>query len=403
MLAASAPFNALRDFFRMEAAGGILLVIAAAIAVVVANSAAAPVYQAFLDLPVQIRVGAVDLHKPLLLWINDGLMAVFFFLVGLEVKREFLEGELSTTSQAMLPGVAAIGGMAVPALIYVVINLGAPMNLNGWAIPAATDIGFALGILALLGRRVPLSLKILLTAIAIFDDLGAIIIIATFYTAQLSVEALGVAGLAIAVLVALNLFGVTRTSPYIVIGAVMWVAVLKSGVHATLAGVVLAMTIPLRTTDAHGHSPLKHLEHELHRWVAFGVLPIFAFANAGVSFAGIGLESLLEPVTLGIAAGLFIGKQIGVFGCFWLMIRRGFASMPDGATYLHLYGVALLCGIGFTMSLFIGGLAWEHAQFDAPVRLGVITGSLLSAVTGFLVLLLARKPRPVAAEPAPQP
>ncbi|MCW5699589.1 MAG: Na+/H+ antiporter NhaA [Rhodospirillales bacterium] len=389
------PMEALRDFFRMEASGGILLVVAAAVAVLVANSPADDVYLAFRELPVQIRVGAVDIDKPLLLWINDGLMAVFFFLVGLEVKREFLEGELSTPSQAMLPGVAAIGGMIVPALIYAAFNMGSPENLNGWAIPAATDIGFALGVLALLGRRVPLSLKILLTAIAIFDDLGAIIIIAVFYTAQLSMEALGIAGVAFALLIALNLFGVTRTGPYVFLGVLMWVAVLKSGVHATLAGVALAMTIPLKATDEHGHSPLKHLEHGLHRWVAFFVLPVFAFANAGVSFAGISVQSFVEPVKIGISAGLFVGKQVGVFACLWLMLRLGLARMPSGATNAHLYGVSLLCGIGFTMSLFIGGLAWEHSDFEAPVRLGVITGSILSAVLGYLVLLFARKPKPV--------
>lgn len=383
------PLNAIRDFFKMEAAGGIVLVIAAVLAVVVSNSPLAGFYDTFLTLPTQLRVGALNIDKPLLLWINDGLMAVFFFLVGLEIKREFLEGELSTPAQAMLPAVAAIGGMAVPALIYVALNFGSPENINGWAIPAATDIAFALGIMALLGSRVPLSLKILLTAIAIFDDLGAIVIIAIFYTADLSMMMLWAAAGAFVVLVAMNLLRVTRIAPYVVVGIVMWVFMLKSGVHATLDGVLVALTIPLRATDALGRSPLRHLEHSLHRWVAFGVLPIFAFANAGVTFEGIGLHSFVEPVTLGISAGLFVGKQIGVFGTLYLMIRWGLARMPEGANYMQLYGVALLCGIGFTMSLFIGGLAWEHATFDAPVRLGVITGSILSAVIGFLVLSFA--------------
>ena len=390
------PVNAVRDFFKMEAAGGIVLVIAAALAVIVSNSQLAGIYDAFLALPAQVRIGAIDIHKPLLLWINDGLMAVFFFLVGLEIKREFLEGQLSTIGQAALPAVAAVGGMAVPAAIYVVINLGHPENLNGWAIPAATDIAFALGVMAVLGSRVPISLKILLTAIAVFDDLGAIIIIAVFYTNQLSIISLYLAMGFFGVLIVLNLMNVTKIAPYIIIGIIVWVCVLKSGVHATLAGVALALTIPLRANDGQGHSPLRHLEHGLHRWVAFGILPIFAFANAGVTFEGIGLYSFVEPVKLGISAGLFVGKQIGIFGVLFVMIRFGLARMPEDANWLQLYGVSLLCGIGFTMSLFIGGLAWEHANFDAPVRLGVISGSILSAVLGFLVFSVAatkkRKP-----------
>ncbi len=396
------PLNAIRDFFRMEAAGGIILVIAAALAVVVSNSPLAGLYDSFLNLPTQVRVGALDIDKPLLLWINDGLMAIFFFLVGLEIKRELLEGELSTISQAALPAVAAVGGMAVPALIYVLINLGQPQNLNGWAIPAATDIAFALGVMALLGNKVPLSLKVLLTAIAVFDDLGAIIVIALFYTADLSLLSLYLALGGLAVLVVLNLVGVTRTAPYIVIGVLIWVCVLKSGVHATLAGVAIGLTIPLRATDADGHSPLRHLEHGLHRWVAFAILPIFAFANAGISFDGIGMHSFMDPVQLGVSAGLFIGKQIGVFGVLFLMIRFGLARMPAGANWIQLYGVSVMCGIGFTMSLFIGGLAWQHADFDASVRLGVIAGSVLSAAAGFLILGFGAVAKPAegsAAEP----
>jgi len=398
------PVDAIRDFFKMEAAGGIVLVMAAALAVAVSNSPFHGLYDALLTLPTQIRIGALNIEKPLLLWINDGLMAIFFFLIGLEIKREMLEGELSSLSQAALPGVAAVGGMAVPALIYVLVNLGQPENLNGWAIPAATDIAFALGVMALLGNKVPLSLKILLTAIAVFDDLGAVIIIALFYTADLSLVSLYLAAGGLVVLALLNMLGVTRIAPYVVIGLIIWVCVLKSGVHATLAGVAIALTIPLRAKDVDGHSPLLHLEHELHRWVAFGVLPIFAFANAGISFEGIGLASLLEPVTLGVALGLFIGKQIGVFGVLFLMIRRGFVRMPEDANWIQLYGVSALCGIGFTMSLFIGGLAWDHADYDATVRLGVITGSILSAVVGFTALIIGpvAKPKRRPAPPLPE-
>jgi len=391
------PLTAIRDFFKMEASGGIVLVIAAALAVVVSNTELAGFYDWFLNIPVEVRIGALQIAKPSLLWINDGLMAVFFFLVGLEIKREFLEGELSSVSQAMLPAVAAVGGMVVPALIYAGLNFGDAEDINGWAIPAATDIAFALGILALLGDRVPLSLKVLLAAIAIFDDLGAIIIIAIFYTSQLSLLSLVGGLVAFGVLVTLNLMRVVKIAPYVIVGIIMWVCVLKSGVHATLAGVALALTIPLRATDEHGHSPLRHLEHGLHRWVAFAILPIFAFANAGVTFKGIGLDSFVEPVKLGVSLGLFVGKQIGVFGVLWLMISRGFARMPDGANWLHLYGVSLLCGVGFTMSLFIGGLAWEHGHFDASVRLGVITGSIASAVVGFLVLSAASVKKPKTA------
>jgi NhaA family Na+:H+ antiporter len=285
--------------------------------------------------------------------------------------------------------------MAVPALIYVVVNLGHAENLNGWAIPAATDIAFALGVLALLGNRVPLSMKVLLTAIAIYDDLGAIVIIAIFYTEQLSFLSIMLALGALGVLVTLNLFRVCNIALYVVIGIVMWVCVLKSGVHATLAGVALALTIPMQQRDPSKPSPLKRLEHDLHRWVVFFVLPIFGFANAGVSFAGVGLYSFLEPVTLGIAAGLFVGKQIGIFGCIWLMIRLKLTRMPLGATWIHIYGVSLLCGIGFTMSLFIGSLAWQHTDFDAPVRLGVIAGSILSATVGYLAIRFGAPERSV--------
>jgi NhaA family Na+:H+ antiporter len=390
------PLSFIREFFRMEAAGGILLVAASVAALVVANSALAPYYDAFLKTYATIRVGGLAIDKPLLLWINDGLMALFFFLVGLEIKRELLEGELSSLSQAALPAIAAVGGMAVPALIYATINLGSEESLNGWAIPAATDIAFALGVLGLLGSRVPISLKVLLTAIAVFDDLGAIVIIALFYTDQLSLLALGLASAALAVLVVLNFAGVRKQAPYLVVGTILWVCVLKSGVHATLAGVAVAMAIPMSGRHADDPSPLKSLEHAVHPWVAYAVLPLFAFANAGVSFAGIGWNSFLEPVTLGITAGLFVGKQVGILGTIWLTVRTKLARMPDGANWQQVYAMAVLCGIGFTMSLFIGGLAWEHAHFDAPVRLGVITGSLLSAVIGSLVFLLVARAGPDA-------
>lgn len=385
------PLSFIREFFRMEAAGGILLVLASVVALVVANSGLSPYYDALLKTYATVRVGALAIDKPLILWINDGLMALFFFLVGLEIKRELLEGELSSLSQAALPAIAAIGGMAVPAAIYSLINTGSEESLNGWAIPAATDIAFALGVLSLLGSRVPISLKVLLTAIAVFDDLGAIVIIALFYTEQLSLLALGLGSVALAVLVMLNLAGVKKTAPYIVVGAILWICVLKSGVHATLAGVAVAMAIPMSGAHPDDASPLKSLEHAIHPWVAYAVLPLFAFANAGVSFAGIGWNSFLEPVTLGISAGLFIGKQIGILGTIWLTVRTKLARMPEGANWQQVYAMAVLCGIGFTMSLFIGGLAWEHADFDAPVRLGVITGSLLSAAVGSLVFLLVAR------------
>jgi NhaA family Na+:H+ antiporter len=325
-------------------------------------------------------------------WINDGLMAVFFLLVGLEIKREMLDGQLATWPRRVLPGVAALGGMVFPALFYVALNLGNAETVRGWAIPAATDIAFALGILSLLGPRVPMSLKVFLTALAIIDDLGAVAIIALFYTADLSFPALGLAALFLACLIGLNRFGVEKLWPYLILGAVLWVAVLQSGIHATLAGVALALTIPLRPateTAEDPHSPLHRLEHAIHPWVGYGVVPIFGFANAGVSFAGLNASILLGPVPLGIILGLFVGKQIGVFGIAWATVRLGFADMPDGATMPQLYGIALLCGIGFTMSLFIGGLAFagSPALSDA-VKVGVLGGSIISGIGGWLVFRL---------------
>jgi Na+:H+ antiporter, NhaA family len=373
-------------FFHHEAAGGLVLVVAALVALLASNSPLAWLYESFLHTPVGVRVGDLALAKSLLHWINDGLMAIFFFLVGLEIKREVLQGELSTFGQAVLPAVAAVGGMAVPAVIYVAINTGDPVALRGWAIPTATDIAFAVGVLALLGPRIPSSLKIFLLALAIIDDLGAIIIIALFYTDNLSLVSLTLAFAGLAVLAILNARGVTRLAPYLLTGVFIWVCVLKSGVHATLAGVAVALAIPL-TSKAEGEpSVLEQLEENLHPWVAFAVLPLFAFANAGVSLQGLSLENLLEPIPLGIAAGLFAGKAIGIFGATWIAVMGGLAHKPDGATWLQILGVALLGGIGFTMSLFIGMLAFPDPAEAASLRLGVLTGSLLSAVAGYLIL-----------------
>ena len=383
------PVSFLQSFLRSEALGGYVLMLAALVALVVANSPAAPAYFSVLETKLGFQAGPVVLKETVLHWINDGLMAVFFLLVGLEIKREVLDGQLRGAARIVLPGIAALGGMALPALIYVLINFGSPGTLRGWAIPAATDIAFALGILALLGSRVPTSLKIFLTALAILDDLGAIVIIALFYTAELNVFALSMAGALLVCLFCLNRSGVLRLTPYLLIGAVLWYFVLKSGVHATLAGVALALTIPLRPQNqGHPgtHSPLHALEHALHKPVALLIVPIFGFANAGVSFAGMGLGSLAAPVPLGVALGLFLGKQLGVFGFAWLAIKSGIATLPRHASYMQLYGVSLLCGIGFTMSLFIGALAFtDPAAIDAT-KIGVLTGSLASAVVGFLRL-----------------
>ncbi len=380
----------LQDFLHRDSAGGVILVIAAALAMVIQNSPLNWLYDALLSTPVEVRVGALHLDKPLLLWINDGLMAIFFLLVGLEVKREILEGELSRPDQVVLPAIGAVGGMLVPAGIYAWLNWGNPDTISGWAIPAATDIAFALGVLALLGKRVPISLRVFLMALAIFDDLGAIIIIAIFYTADLSFASLVIAAICLAILAMMNIFNVARISAYMVIGLILWVALLKSGVHATLAGVVLGFAIPLRNKKLPGVSPLRHVEHGLHQWVAFVIVPIFAFANAGVSLGGLGLDSLLEPVPLGIAAGLFIGKQFGIFLFCGLAIALGLSRLPTGASWAGFYGVSVLAGIGFTMSLFIASLAFEQSA-SAPIladRLGILSGSAASALLGYFVLRL---------------
>lgn len=391
------PAERLRAFIASESAGGIILIVAAALALAIANSPLLPDYQKLLSTPVAFSAGSlVAIDKPLLLWINDGLMALFFFLIGLEVKREIVTGQLRSWKQASLPIIAAIGGMAVPAIVFVALNLGSPENLRGWAIPAATDIAFALGLLALLGSRVPVALKALLLAIAIIDDIGAIAIIAIFYTENMNLAALALALIPAAAMLLLNRAGVARTIPYFLFAALLWICVLKSGVHATLAGVVTALFVPIATGD---ERPLERLEHALHPWVAFLILPIFAFANAGVSFAGAGLDALLAPLSLGIAGGLVIGKQLGIFGACWLAVKAGWARLPEGVGFRHVYGLSCLAGIGFTMSLFIGNLAFVDPQQIAAVKFGVLGGSLVSAITGIVVLRFAspRKQTQVAA------
>lgn len=381
------PISSIKEFLRLEAASGILLFIAAVLAMIAVNSPANHLYDIFLSTPVEIRIGAFHIDKPLLLWVNDGLMAVFFFLIGLELKREVLCGELSDKQKVVLPVVAAVGGMCMPAVIYAVINWGDPVAMKGWAIPSATDIAFALGVLSLLGDRVPNSLKLFLLTLAVVDDLGAIIIIALFYTSDLSVVSLGVGVMALAVLYMLNRRGVESAAPYLMVGLVLWVAVLKSGVHATLAGVLVALFIPLRSSSDSGRSTLEDLEHDLHPSVVFVILPLFAFMNTGVSLDGLSMESFTASIPLGIALGLFFGNQIGVLGFSWITVKLGFAKLPDGVNWLSLYGVAALCGIGFTMSLFISSLAFEQGgNFAVDDRLGILAGSVISALFGYMVL-----------------
>lgn len=385
--------KSLREFLRLESAGGLLLVIAAILAMIAENTLAKPLYDALLNTPVAIRIGEFEISKPLLLWINDGLMAVFFFLVGLEIKREILQGELSDPSRITLPVIAAVGGMAVPSAIYVILNWENPVALEGWAIPSATDIAFALGVLSLLGKRVPHALKLFLLTLAIMDDFGAIIIIAIFYTSKLSLSSLLTAGIFIFILFLFNRKGVRSIASYLVVGAILWAAVLKSGVHATLAGVIIAIFIPLRGSPPSDESPLEKLENDLHPLVAYGILPLFAFANTGVSLEGFSISSLMDPVPLGIALGLVLGKQLGVFGFSWIAIKCGLAKLPKKVTWMELYGVSALCGIGFTMSLFISSLAFEEGNLaSAPGdRLGILVGSILSALVGYLVLRYALK------------
>jgi len=389
-------FAALQEFLRLEASGGLLLMAAAVLAMLAANSPFAGAYSAFISQPLEIDAGPLHIAKPLLLWINDGLMAVFFLLVGLELKRESLEGHLSSRAEASLPAIAAIGGMAAPAAIYAWLNWGDPVALKGWAIPSATDIAFALGVLLLVGKRVPAALKAFLLSVAIFDDLGAIIIIAAFYAADLSLLALSIGAALTILLLILNRSGVTHPAPYLIAGSLLWLALLKSGVHATLAGVLLAMFIPLRAPERQaGESPLHRLERALHPWIAFGVLPLFAFANAGVPVSGIAAAQLLHPVTLGIASGLFVGKQLGIMLACWLAVRFGLAALPRDTDWGLLYGVSLLCGIGFTMSLFIASLAFgaDSGDYSGLERIGILSGSLVSGVAGYLVLRLQLRTR----------
>jgi len=382
-------------FFQLEAASGLLLIAAAVLALIINNSPLSYLYSGLLDVPVAVQVGALNIAKPLLLWINDGLMALFFLLIGLEVKREVVDGHLSKPAQVILPATAAVGGMVVPALIYWFINRDNPAAVAGWAIPTATDIAFALGVLALLGKRVPVSLKLFLMTLAIIDDLGAIIVIALFYSGTLSSVSLLLAAACLVALVAMNRLGVVKLGPYMIVGLILWVCVLKSGVHATLAGFALALCIPLRTRNAET-SPLLSLEHALHPWVAYAILPIFAFANAGVSLAGMSADSFTHPVPMGIAVGLLLGKTVGVFGLTWLAVKLRVAALPEGAGWGQILGVAILCGIGFTMSLFVGSLAFAPGSSDyaGMDRMGILTGSFFAAVIGYAVIAMtSRKTR----------
>ena len=385
--------NMIREFIQRESSAGILLIIVTVLALILQNSALSDFYSSFLHTHVEIRFGDLQIAKPLILWVNDGLMAVFFFLVGLEVKREVLEGHLSSLGQIALPGIAALGGMLIPALVFIIFNRGESFAMNGWAIPTATDIAFALGILSLLGSRVPVSLKIFLMALAIIDDLGAIVIIALFYTSDLSTVSIAIASAALAILFVMNRMGVARKSAYILVGIVLWVSVLKSGVHATLAGVALAFMIPLRSKDAEGKefSMAKEMEHDLHYWVAFFILPLFAFVNAGVDLKGFQIEELFKPVPMGIMLGLFVGKQLGVFAFSALAIRMGVAKLPEGSNWMQLYGVAVLTGIGFTMSLFVDSLAYNDTQvYHYADKLAILLGSFLSGIVGYIILKMAK-------------
>lgn len=378
--------SAIREFIRLESAGGILLLAAAVAALLAANTPLATAYAGLVDTTIAVQVGAIAIQKPLLLWVNDGLMAVFFFLIGLEVKRELLEGELSSARQLVLPGLGALGGMAVPAAIYAALNWQDSMALDGWGIPVATDIAFALALVGVFGRRVPTSLKVFLLTLAIFDDLAAIVIIAVFYSGALSLEALLVGVVALGVGLALNRLRVTRVTAYVFVGIVLWVAMLKSGVHATLAGVLIAFCIPMR--DAEGGSPLRQLEDDLHAPVAYAILPAFAFVNAGIALGGIGIDDMLHPVTLGVAAGLFLGKPVGIVAFVGLGVLLRVVSLPNGVNWGQIVGVAWACGIGFTLSLFIAGLAFQHGsgEYFAGDRLGILIGSVASAVAAWLVL-----------------
>lgn len=380
------PMNRIKKFFELEAAGGIILAIAAMLAMIIANSPLHDLYHAFIHAPVLVKIGTFEIAKDAHHWINDGLMAIFFFLVGLELKREALIGELSDIKQIVLPALCAVGGMAAPALVFAALNHGDASAMKGWAIPTATDIAFAIGVLSLLGDKVPNALKVFLVSIAIFDDLGAIVIIALFYTSELSLVSLGVAAVCLPFLFFLNRLNIVRLTPYLLIGLILWAAMLKSGVHATLAGVLLAFFIPLRNHKDPEHSPLEELEHDLHNTVAFGILPLFAFANAGISLAGTSIDSLMHGVPLGIALGLFIGKQVGVMLPVILTVKFGLVKLPTNTNMKQIYGASLLCGIGFTMSLFISGLAYAGIPKEYDPRLGIILGSLIAGIAGYVIL-----------------
>jgi NhaA family Na+:H+ antiporter len=383
--------------FKHEAAGGVILVAAALLALMVANTPAFGVYEWVFGLPVSVSIGGFSIDKPMLLWINDGLMAIFFFLIGLEVKREVLDGHLSSPQKVALPAIAAIAGIMVPALLYTAFNYQDAVTFKGWAVPAATDIAFALGVFSLFGRALPITLKLFLLSVAIFDDIGAIIIVALFYSVEMSLLSLSVAVAGLVILFLLNRFNVAKPAAYLVVGVVVWGAVLKSGVHATLAGFAIAWFIPFKSlTDSSGSptgSMLLKLEEGLHTWVAFLILPVFAFANAGVRFIDADAEQIMLPVVIGVVAGLFIGKQLGIFGACWLAVKLGFVKLPEGVTWLQIYAVSILCGIGFTMSLFVGSLAFEgySSEYLDSVKIGVLSASLLSACLGAFVISLCRK------------
>jgi NhaA family Na+:H+ antiporter len=378
--------TAISDFMKLESASGILLLVTSVLAMIIANSPFTGFYDQLLSTTVAVQIGALEINKPLLLWINDGLMAIFFFLIGLEIKREIMEGELSSFSQVVLPGMGALGGMFVPAAIYAWLNWNDSVALDGWAIPVATDIAFALALLGVFGSRVPVALKVFLLTLAIFDDLAAIVIIAIFYSGDLSLPSLLVAAMALIIGIAMNRMGVTRVSSYILLGIVLWIAVLKSGVHATLAGVLIALCVPMR--DMKGESPLRKLEHDLHGPVAFAILPIFAFANAGLNLGGMSFSDVTNPVTMGVTLGLFIGKPLGILLFVGLAVALRFVKLPNNVNWMQLLGVAFACGIGFTMSLFIAGLAFEHGGGDylSGDRLGILLGSILSALVAYVLL-----------------
>ena len=385
------PIEIIRKFFKLKAASGILLLMAAIVAILVENSFLSDSYSKLLHSSININISNFSIEKDLHHWINDGLMAIFFLLIGLEIKRELVQGHLSTREQFSLPAVAAIGGITIPAIIYISLNFGNEVTTNGWAIPTATDIAFALGVVTLLGNRIPISLKVTLVAIAIIDDLVAIIIIASFYASDLSINYLFFAAIATFILFVLNNRKINKLSPYVILGILLWVFVLKSGIHASLAGVLLAQFIPIKPKDTSAHSPLYKLEHSIEPWVNFIILPIFAFANAGVSFSGMKLNLLWDPVTLGIILGLFFGKQIGVMLFTYLGSILKICKLPSDISWAQYYGLSLVTGIGFTMSLFIGSLAFTDPEYQTSVRLGVLIASLLAGIFGYLTLRLTSK------------